>query len=100
MDVDNGEYVSIRFSITAWNLNVRWSILRLLAINRPEITLSVAFALCFLDLLNLHSVLGVTNLIDRAISFAIKLLKLLDTFDIFRYIWIIMAINFIERLFW
>lgn len=37
------------------------------AINRREITLSIVFAVCSLDLLNLYSVLGVIKLTDRAV---------------------------------
>jgi len=56
VDVNNGEYISIRFSITTRNLNAPWSILRLLAINPREITLSIAFASFVLSIV--ESLLG------------------------------------------
>jgi len=56
VDVNNGEYISIRFSITTRNLNAPWSILRLLAINPREITLSIAFASFVLSII--ESLLG------------------------------------------
>jgi len=90
VDVDNGEYISIHFSITARNLNAPWSILRLLAINPREITRSIVFVSFVLSILNLCSVLG--KLTDCAI---IALVKLLGTFSTFSYILIRVAVNFI-----